>query len=168
MVEPSGGAGDGGSEGDCSTGYSDRGSHYRDTPKAGGKVDKNKPTQFGRAMAELGIEMIAAYRRRRGAVASGCSVRCRGGCPRNWRRPRSRRWKRPTHSSRRSGRASTPRSRWRRRTIHVPRKPDIPFAPDSRRVRPCAIQRFNIPFRVTLRSELEISRWRVIKRHVGA
>ena len=41
--------------------YTDRGSHYWHTPQAGGKVDKDKPTQFGRAMGELGIEMIAAY-----------------------------------------------------------------------------------------------------------
>jgi hypothetical protein len=41
--------------------YSDRGSHYWSTPEAGGKVDKTRPTQFGRAMAQLGIEMIAAY-----------------------------------------------------------------------------------------------------------
>ena len=41
--------------------YSDRGSHYWHTPEAGGKVDKSNPTQFGRAMAQLGITMIAAY-----------------------------------------------------------------------------------------------------------
>jgi transposase len=41
--------------------YSDRGSHYWHTPEAGGKVDKNNPTQFGQAMKRLGIEMIAAY-----------------------------------------------------------------------------------------------------------
>jgi transposase len=41
--------------------YTDRGSHYWYTPEAGGKVDKNNPTQFGKAMARLGIEMIAAY-----------------------------------------------------------------------------------------------------------
>lgn len=41
--------------------YSDRGSHYWHTPEAGGKVDKNNLTQFGRAMAHLGITMIAAY-----------------------------------------------------------------------------------------------------------
>ena len=41
--------------------YSDRGSHYWRTPEAGGKVDKDHPTQFGRAMKQLGIEMIAAY-----------------------------------------------------------------------------------------------------------
>jgi transposase len=41
--------------------YSDRGSHYWHTPEAGGKVDKKNPTQFGRAMHQLGIEMIPAY-----------------------------------------------------------------------------------------------------------
>lgn len=41
--------------------YSDRGSHYWHTPEAGGKVDKDNPTQFGRAMAQLGIQMIPAY-----------------------------------------------------------------------------------------------------------
>jgi len=41
--------------------YTDRGSHYWHTPKAGGKVDKEHLTQFGRAMAQLGIEMIPAY-----------------------------------------------------------------------------------------------------------
>ena len=41
--------------------YSDRGSHYWYTPKAGGKVDKIRLTQFGRALAHLGIEMIPAY-----------------------------------------------------------------------------------------------------------
>ncbi len=41
--------------------YSDRGSHYWHTPEAGGKVDKENLTQFGRAMKRLGIEMIAAY-----------------------------------------------------------------------------------------------------------
>jgi transposase len=41
--------------------YSDRGSHYWHTPEAGGKVDKKNLTQFGRAMHQLGIEMIPAY-----------------------------------------------------------------------------------------------------------
>jgi hypothetical protein len=41
--------------------YSDRGSHYWTTPEAEGKVDKENLTQFGRAMKQLGIEMIAAY-----------------------------------------------------------------------------------------------------------
>lgn len=41
--------------------YVDRGSHYWHTPKAGGKVDKAHPTQFHRALRQLGIELIAAY-----------------------------------------------------------------------------------------------------------
>jgi len=41
--------------------YTDRGSHYWNTPEAGGKVDKENLTQFGRAMRQLGIEMIPAY-----------------------------------------------------------------------------------------------------------
>jgi len=41
--------------------YTDRGSHYWHTPEAGGKVDKLRLTQFGRAMRQLGIEMIPAY-----------------------------------------------------------------------------------------------------------
>lgn len=41
--------------------YTDRGSHYFHTPQAGGKVDRSNPTQFGRALAQLGIEHIAAY-----------------------------------------------------------------------------------------------------------
>jgi transposase len=41
--------------------YTDRGSHYFFTPKAGAKVDKRALTQVGRALAQLGIEHIAAY-----------------------------------------------------------------------------------------------------------
>ncbi len=41
--------------------YSDRGSHYWITPVAGGRVDKENLTQFGRAMAELGVRMIPGY-----------------------------------------------------------------------------------------------------------
>jgi len=41
--------------------YSDRGSHYWYTPEAGGKVDKSRLTQFGRALQSIGISMIAAY-----------------------------------------------------------------------------------------------------------
>ncbi len=40
--------------------YADRGSHYWHTPEAGGKVDKDNPTQVGRALKQLGIELIAA------------------------------------------------------------------------------------------------------------
>ena len=41
--------------------HTDRGSHYWHTPEAGGKVDKGSPTQFGQAMARLGVEMVPVY-----------------------------------------------------------------------------------------------------------
>jgi transposase len=41
--------------------YTDRGSHYFLTAKAGEAVDKEQPTQVGRALAHLGIEHIPAY-----------------------------------------------------------------------------------------------------------
>jgi transposase len=41
--------------------YSDRGSHYFFTPKAGEQVDKDRLTQVGRALNQLGIEHIPAY-----------------------------------------------------------------------------------------------------------
>lgn len=41
--------------------YTDRGSHYWVTPKAGEKVSKTQLTQVGRALKQLGIEHIAAY-----------------------------------------------------------------------------------------------------------
>jgi transposase len=41
--------------------YSDRGSHFFVTVKESGKVEKHRLTQVGRAMKELGIQMIAAY-----------------------------------------------------------------------------------------------------------
>ncbi len=41
--------------------YSDRGAHFWLTPKSGGKVDYDRPTQVGRAMKELGVHMIPAY-----------------------------------------------------------------------------------------------------------
>ena len=41
--------------------YADRGSHFWHTPKAGGKVDRDNPTQVGRALGQLGVALIAAY-----------------------------------------------------------------------------------------------------------
>ncbi len=41
--------------------YSDRGAHFWLTPKSGGKVDYDRPTQVGRAMKELGVQMIPSY-----------------------------------------------------------------------------------------------------------
>jgi hypothetical protein len=41
--------------------YTDRGSHYFHTPKAGEAVSKSVQTQVGRILAQLGIRHIAAY-----------------------------------------------------------------------------------------------------------
>jgi transposase len=41
--------------------YTDRGSHYFTTPKAGGPVDRSMQTQVGRALEQLSVEHIAAY-----------------------------------------------------------------------------------------------------------
>ena len=54
--------------------YTDRGSHYFDTPVAGGKVAEGVSTQVGRALCQLGIEHIAAY-----------SPQARGRCERVFR-----------------------------------------------------------------------------------
>jgi transposase len=54
--------------------YTDRGSHYFYTPKAGEKVAPRASTQVGRALAQLGIEHIAAY-----------SPQARGRCERIFR-----------------------------------------------------------------------------------
>jgi transposase len=40
--------------------YTDRGSHYFQTSKAG-EIDRSHPTQVGRALEQLGVEHIAAY-----------------------------------------------------------------------------------------------------------
>ena len=41
--------------------YTDRGSHFFHTPKAGRAVDRMRLTQIGRALAQLGIEHIPSY-----------------------------------------------------------------------------------------------------------
>ena len=41
--------------------YSDRASHFFVTPKTGEPVDHNRLTQVGRALRELGIQLIPAY-----------------------------------------------------------------------------------------------------------
>ena len=50
-----------GAKGLPSSFYTDRGSHYFFTPEVGGKVDKDRPTRVGRALAQLGVVHIAAY-----------------------------------------------------------------------------------------------------------
>jgi transposase len=41
--------------------YTDRGSHFFHTAEVGGKVDRSRPTQIGRALEQLGIEHIPSY-----------------------------------------------------------------------------------------------------------
>jgi Winged helix-turn helix len=41
--------------------HTDRGSHYFHTAEAGGKVERDRPTQVGRAPGQLSVEHIAAY-----------------------------------------------------------------------------------------------------------
>jgi hypothetical protein len=41
--------------------YSDRASHFFLTPKAGEAVDHDRLTQVGRALRELGVQLIPAY-----------------------------------------------------------------------------------------------------------
>ena len=41
--------------------YTDRGSHYFVTPKAGAKVDKTQLTQVGRALKQLHVEPVPSY-----------------------------------------------------------------------------------------------------------
>ena len=43
----------------------------------------DKPTQVGRALQQLDIELIAAYSPRPGGAPSACSGPCRNACPRN-------------------------------------------------------------------------------------
>jgi transposase len=62
--------------------YSDRGSHFFITQKAGDKVDKHRLTQVGRALKELGVQMIAAY----SPQARGRSERSFGTCDHRQRR----------------------------------------------------------------------------------
>ncbi len=76
--------------------YSDRGSHFWLTPKVGGKVDYHRRTQVGRALHELGVQMIPAYSpEARGRAASATSAPGRAACRRscgcaNWGRWRRR------------------------------------------------------------------------------
>ena len=59
--------------------YSDRRAHFWYTPKSGGKVDYERPTQVGRAMKELGVHMIRPTHRKRGDARSAISPPGRDG-----------------------------------------------------------------------------------------
>ena len=59
--------------------YTDRGSHYFYTPEAGGKVDRGRLTQVGRALEHLGVEHIAAYSRQSPSNDGRLSTPCARG-----------------------------------------------------------------------------------------
>ena len=127
----------------CSARSMPTASHYWHTPDAGGKVDKDNPTQVGRALQRLGIELIAAY----SPEARGRSERMFGTLQK--RLPQELRLAgitgpRPTASSRRSicpntTPASPPRPRTSLRPLRrrARRHPVHPRGP-HRRAAPCA------------------------------
>ena len=128
--------------------YADRASHYWNTPEAGGKVDKDNPTQVGRALQQLGIELIPAY----SPEARGRSERMFGTLqkrlPQESGSPASPTWSRPTASSRRSScHNTTPAFLDPGRLTGAPL-----FRPLHRRARrhPCASTR-NAPSQTTTR-----------------
>jgi hypothetical protein len=83
--------------------YTDRGSHYFHTPKAGEPVSRTVRTQVGRALAQLGIRHIAAY-----------SPEARGRSERAYR----------TLQDRRVGNDNT--VKWRRLSLQIPPSPQRP------------------------------------------
>lgn len=87
--------------------YTDRGSHYFLTPKAGGKVDRVHLTQVGRALAELKIEHIPSYSPEARGRMERCSAPCSSGCRRCCGCTASPRWRRPTSICGRSTSPST-------------------------------------------------------------
>ena len=76
--------------------YSDRGSHFWLTPKAGGKIDPHRLTQVGRALRELGVQMIPAYSPQ--VVRSATSRPGKDACRRNCGCAESALWRRPIAS----------------------------------------------------------------------
>ena len=61
----------------------DRASHYLHTSEASGKVDKSNPTQFGRAMIQLGVNSSLPAPLKHAVVWRGCLEHCGTGCHRN-------------------------------------------------------------------------------------
>jgi len=85
--------------------YTDRGSHFRLTPKAGEIVDRQRMTQIGRAMRELDIETIPAYSPQARGVASGTLAPGKAACRKSCACAASPPWRKPTASC---GRAILP------------------------------------------------------------
>jgi hypothetical protein len=53
------------------------------SPKAGALVDKNRPTQVGRALKELGIQMIPSYSPQARGLMERSYQTWQGGCRRS-------------------------------------------------------------------------------------
>ena len=83
--------------------YTDRGSHYFHTPKAGGKVDKSKLTQVGRAprVTARGLASLTSppTRPKPAGEWNASSARCRSDCRPSCAWPRSTRARPPTATS---------------------------------------------------------------------
>ncbi len=76
--------------------YSDRGAHFWYTPKSGGKVDYERPTQVGRAMKELGVHMIPSSSPQARGRSERNFLPGRDGFPRSCGCAGSAPWKGPT------------------------------------------------------------------------
>lgn len=101
--------------------YTDRGSHYFFTPRAGGAVDRRALTQVGRALASWGSSTSRRIRRRREVGRSGRFGRCRIGCRRSLRWRALPRLRRPTCiCGRLTCRSTMCGSRWQRRSLGRP------------------------------------------------
>jgi transposase len=74
--------------------YSDRASHFFLTPKVGEPVDHARLTQVGRALRQLGIQMIPAYSPQARGRSERGSAPGRDGCRRSCGCERSPRWTR--------------------------------------------------------------------------
>ena len=70
--------------------YTDRGSHYFYTPKAGEKVSKTHKPRWDGHYRISGSSISRPIRHRRAGAPSGCSPRCRAGCRRTCGWPGSR------------------------------------------------------------------------------
>ena len=93
--------------------YTDRGSHYFHTPKAGEKVSKTQSTQVGRALAQLGIEHIAAYSPKARGRSERAFKTLQDRLPKELRLAGLGRWRRPTAGCASTTLPSTMRcSRW--------------------------------------------------------
>jgi transposase len=92
--------------------YTDRGSHYFHTPKAGEAVSRRGKRRSGAPWRSSASATSRPIRPRRAAAASAPSAPCRTGRRRSWRWPASRRSQRPIAGSPRAiGRPTMPPSR---------------------------------------------------------